>query len=125
MKSHHAVWGESEPKALKISYKNKDAEVHESLEGDSTRKITLPEPAEKPPERVWAVVWHVSDHAECETFLIEDEAKAKFDELDNGSWAAMMYDDEMTELHRYSGLGEEHEAQCRDAVVAAINEMKL
>ena len=67
----------------------------------------------------------MSDHAECETFLIEDEAKAKFDELDNGSWAAMMYDDEMTELHRYSGLGEEHEAQCRDAVVAAINEMKL
>ena len=39
----------------------------------------------------WVVAWHVYDHAEGETFWTEDEARAKFDELNWGPNALRLY----------------------------------
>jgi hypothetical protein len=127
LKAIYSLWGDSDSttaKVLKVTYKSKDSEHVESTEGDAAKKITLPDPVVGPPEKVWAVVWHVTDHAECETFLTEEEAKEKYDELNGGSWAARLYTDEMTCEHEYGSPGDTNWDQCRDMASAKIVDKK-
>eukprot|EP00756_Hemistasia_phaeocysticola_P044383 Hpha_TRINITY_DN18038_c0_g1::TRINITY_DN18038_c0_g1_i1::g.1192::m.1192 len=53
---------------------------------------------------VFVVAWHVEDHAEGETFGSEAEARARFGELNGGSWAARLYKTKTIESE-YGSMG--------------------
>lgn len=57
----------------------------------SHKKSNATADLEKPAEK-WIVTWHVNDHAEGEVYTNYDDAKAKYDQMNGGSWATRLYD---------------------------------
>jgi len=65
-------------------------------------------------DSMWFVVWHVQDHAEGEVYSNEEAARAKFNDLDGGALAAVLYDQDLTEYVRYGGMGQDSWQQLLD-----------
>lgn len=54
----------------------------------------------------WVVAWHVNDHARGALFCTESSARAKFADMDGGSWATKMYTPSLRSVSQYGWMSD-------------------